>query len=384
MMPGGAFLIQGDGTLVEMGESPYDTEALLQRLLADYPNLLAGNQITPQDPRRWLLLCREKPVPGEEDGAGRWSLDHLFVDQDGTPTLVEVKRASDTRTRREVVAQMLDYAANAVVYWRPGELADDFASQCEQRGKSPDEMLAQLLGDAADSGDFWQRVETNLRAGRIRMLFVADQIPPELQRIVEFLNEQMDPAEVLAVEIRQYVGGNQKALFPRVIGKTTEATQRKQSGARQERQWDEASFMAELEERNGPQAVGVARRVIEWARKRGLRLWWGTGQRSGSCFPFAGPLGAGHHTIALWTYGRVETQFQWMRHQPPFDSETRRAELLARLNALADVHLPKEAIELRPPFDMAALYDPAALEQFIAVLDWVVDEIEAWAAAQEG
>jgi 5-methylthioribose kinase len=30
---------------------------------------------------------------------------------------VEVKRSSDTRIRREVVGQMLDYAANAVVYW---------------------------------------------------------------------------------------------------------------------------------------------------------------------------------------------------------------------------------------------------------------------------
>ena len=31
--------------------------------------------------------------------------------------LVECKRASDTRTRREVVAQMLDYAANGTQYW---------------------------------------------------------------------------------------------------------------------------------------------------------------------------------------------------------------------------------------------------------------------------
>jgi hypothetical protein len=31
------------------------------------------------------------------------------------PTLLEVKRSSDTRIRREVVGQMLDYAANGVV-----------------------------------------------------------------------------------------------------------------------------------------------------------------------------------------------------------------------------------------------------------------------------
>jgi hypothetical protein len=44
------------------------------------------------------------------------------------------------------------------------------------------------------------------------------------------LNTQMDPAEVLAVEIKQYVGGKLKTLVPRVMGQTVEAQQKK-SGA---------------------------------------------------------------------------------------------------------------------------------------------------------
>jgi hypothetical protein len=67
----GIFLIQDGGGLVEMRESPYDSEALLQRLLAEYPNLLAGDQINAASPRQWLLVTREMAVPGEEDGAGR-------------------------------------------------------------------------------------------------------------------------------------------------------------------------------------------------------------------------------------------------------------------------------------------------------------------------
>jgi hypothetical protein len=43
-------------------------------------------------------------------------------------------------------------------------------------------------------------------------VFVADEIPVELRRIVEFINGQMDPAELLAVEIKQYVGGDSKVL----------------------------------------------------------------------------------------------------------------------------------------------------------------------------
>ncbi|HJZ04312.1 MAG TPA: hypothetical protein VJ327_00425, partial [Patescibacteria group bacterium] len=100
-----------------MTEQEYDSEDLLQELLAKYPNLMAGEQIDSESPRRWLLVSREISLPSQEDVAGRWSVDHLFLDQDAIPTLVEVKRSSDTRIRREVVGQMLDYAANAVVYW---------------------------------------------------------------------------------------------------------------------------------------------------------------------------------------------------------------------------------------------------------------------------
>jgi hypothetical protein len=69
-----------------------------------------------EQPRRWLPISREVGIPIREDGADSLSLDHLFLDQDAVPTLVEVKRSSDTRIRREVVGQMLDDAAHAVAY----------------------------------------------------------------------------------------------------------------------------------------------------------------------------------------------------------------------------------------------------------------------------
>ncbi len=69
-MPGGIYLIQGDGSLVEMAESAYDSEDLLQGLLADYPSLLAGDQVGGEEARRWLLISREVPVASEVEGSG--------------------------------------------------------------------------------------------------------------------------------------------------------------------------------------------------------------------------------------------------------------------------------------------------------------------------
>ncbi|MFJ6899548.1 hypothetical protein [Streptomyces hokutonensis] len=70
-------------------------------------------------PLRLVLASRATGAPTSTDSAPAYWLDHLFADADadGVPTLVEVKRATDTRIRREVVGQMLDYAANAARYW---------------------------------------------------------------------------------------------------------------------------------------------------------------------------------------------------------------------------------------------------------------------------
>jgi hypothetical protein len=81
-----------------MAEQPYATEDVLQKLLADYPELLASDARS-GEPRRWLLISRELGLAADDGGGSRWSVDHLFVDQDGVPTLVEVKRSSDTQSR---------------------------------------------------------------------------------------------------------------------------------------------------------------------------------------------------------------------------------------------------------------------------------------------
>ena len=107
-------------------------------------------------PRRWLLVAREAGVPMREEGGDQLSLDHLFLDQDAVPTLVEVKRSSDTRIRREVVGQMLDYAANAVAYWTEASLRARFEARCEAEGKDPGQAVAEFLqmgGEKAGDAD---------------------------------------------------------------------------------------------------------------------------------------------------------------------------------------------------------------------------------------
>lgn len=121
-------------------------------------------------------------MPGDSEESGRWSLDHLFLDQDGIPTFVECKRSTDTRIRREVVGQMLDYAANGLEYWSLVKIRQAAAETAHRRHTSLDTELAALLGTAPEFVDpeaFWSQVEENLRSRRVRLVFVADSTPPQ-------------------------------------------------------------------------------------------------------------------------------------------------------------------------------------------------------------
>jgi hypothetical protein len=118
-MPNDSIYLMSGERLIEMRNEPYESEDLLQELLAKHPGLAGWKPDERRRARRWLLVRRELGVPGAEGEGGRFSLDHLFIDQDGIPTLVEVKRSTNTRLRREVVGQMLDYAANGSKYWPP-------------------------------------------------------------------------------------------------------------------------------------------------------------------------------------------------------------------------------------------------------------------------
>lgn len=203
------------------------------------------------------------------------------------------------------------------------------------------------------------------------MIFVSDEIPTELRCIVEFLNQQMDPAEVLAVEVKQYVSQNSdfKTLVPRVIGQMVEA-----GPPRKGRTWDETSFFQELES-EAPQAVGPARAIFKWATSETSRIVWGKGKQYGTFSSTLDHKGAEHRPIQVWTGDYLYVQFGDMRSKPPFDDELKRTQVLRRLNEIPGVAIPDEATTKYPTFPLSALRDEAALRQFLGVLDRFVQKV---------
>jgi hypothetical protein len=379
-MGGGIYLIQDDDRLVELMEQPYDSEDQLQELLETYPNLLAGDEIDRGTARRWLLISRDVTIPAEEDAGGRWSVDHLFLDQEAIPTLVEIKRSQSAETRQKIMGQMLDYAANVGIYWPMEAIIAHFEANCREQGRDPEQVFEAFLGSEANEERFWQTVKTNIQARRIRLIFVADEIPPALRRMVEFLNEQTDPIEVWALEIKQYVSeAGLKTLVPRLIGQTTEAQQRKLSTTGERRRWDETSFFDELETRWGRDEAEMARIIYQWIMQHQseVDIQWGTGDIYGGFAAIIHPKGRKFHKLfTVDISGRLEISSHHYGHQPPFDTPQQWIELRNQLSSIG-LSLPVDRTEFRTPsLSLSSLQDESTLQQVLNTFDWVVSQID--------
>jgi len=192
-------------------------EKTLEELIEHNPEIVA------EEDGELLLVRRQKGIPDTEGGSKRWALDLLFVTREAVPVLIEVKQASNSELRRQVVGQLLDYAANGTAHWPPGEIQRVFEAKYDNSEGESDTVLERFL-DGGNPEAFWQRVDENLAAGKVRLVVAADAIPAELARIVEFLNDQMRPAEVRAVELRWFESKEgRRTLVPRIVGLTERA-----------------------------------------------------------------------------------------------------------------------------------------------------------------
>ena len=369
-MAGKIYVIRDSGELTELMPSQYTDENFFQDLIEKYPDILAGDQITPDNPRKWVFISREMGVPAEQDGSAQWFLDHLFIDQDAVPTFVEVKRSTDTRIRREVVGQMLDYAANAIQYWSIEQIQEAYIHNTSETNS------LECLGIEPDKVDaYWQNVYLNLRAGKVRFIFVADSIPSQLQVIIEFLNRQMIDTEVLGLEIKQFLSTEGlRTLVPRLIGRTASAVQTKRG---ESRKWDEDSFITQTAELGGDDNADLCRKLLRAFESLGCYIWWGEGKDHGSFIPIY--IGKQRHqlcSIYNW-YKRtlVEIYFQYIKE--PFATSEYRRNLKNALERIPGVIIPIDRIKKRPNFDLNLLMDEKSLSLFVDTMRSYVEDIKA-------
>lgn len=250
-----------DGQAQQMTEHYYEKEDDLQRLVADNPHLLIGK--TNSESELLMLVGREFEIRDCADSSNSYFLDALFLDQSGVPVLVEVKRSSDTRIRREVIGQMMDYASRTK-FWNISDIQDGF------RENVPTSLL-----DSFDTDDYWQRVISNLKAEHVHLIFVADAIPESLKTIIEFLDRNMPSIEVYGVEIKRYKTNNISMLTSTFVGGSFPKPKPVSRGIG----WDHDSFKKYLNNNGLVDSANAYDDFRRYADDLGLTIQFGRGAK---------------------------------------------------------------------------------------------------------
>lgn len=339
------YIIQNNGNSIPLKRIRcQDEERELQSLLENNNGLLVGDQINPEDPRRWLLLKREMPVPSPSTGSDRWSIDFFFVDQDAVPTFVECKRYYDTRSRREIVGQMLEYAANGQHYWTVDSLREITEESARKNNQEVDDLLYELTGDETMiSDDFFQNILENLKEGQIRLIFFLEESPYELRSIVDYLNKQMERSEVLLVEAKQYTDGKVKLVVPQLFGYTEQARMIKKtvtvqkSQSEKRRKWNEETYFVDARENHklNDNEIAALKKLYDYARNKADNIGWGTGLNRGSFSPKFSHISV-KSLFTVFANGELRFNFHWLVNE----HERKYADFLKKkINSIPDITL---------------------------------------------
>ncbi|MPZ24468.1 MAG: hypothetical protein GEU28_13255 [Dehalococcoidia bacterium] len=198
------------------GDAVSYLEGWLQRLVQRHPGLLPIEEVEPAY-TPVVPVCMELPT-------ARGLIDNFFVTPTGNLVFAECKLWRNPEMRRQVVAQVMDYAQSLT--------ALNYAAleEAVRRGVLPDgsrptgSLYDRVARDAQlDEAGFIDAVSRNLRLGRGLFFIVGDGIREETEMLVDHLQGHAGIHFALALtELALYrlPGGNQLLVQPRLIART--------------------------------------------------------------------------------------------------------------------------------------------------------------------
>lgn len=210
-----------DGTAAPLHRIEFDDDSYnedwIQMQLFEHPELIPFEELEPAF-KGSVVVAREV-----ESGAG--PMDILCVNADGLITIVETKLWRNPQSRREVVSQLIDYAAALAKKGYEGLTS----AVRDATGAAGDLLIEGLRrsGQKVEPQRFHDAVSRNLKRGRFLLLAIGDGIQEGVETMADFLQGQPHLGFALRlVEMALFRIDRDKddVLFvqPRIVARTRE------------------------------------------------------------------------------------------------------------------------------------------------------------------
>ena len=194
-----------------MVSAGYSREAELQELLQT-----GSSELVPADPS----LDEQHVVYARELFTAAGPIDLVGIGSSGSVTIMECKLARNRQIKREVVGQVLDYAASL---WQM-DVASVAAAFRTSAGHDPFDALREKFeadGPAFDEEQCRVEVGRRLLDGDFRLLVAVDEIDADLRRIIQYVNRRGGLGrglKLVALEFPRFEIGSVQVLVPESYG----------------------------------------------------------------------------------------------------------------------------------------------------------------------
>lgn len=168
--------LQEDGSVVQVNEAGLSAESQIENAIESAPELL-GTKV--------LIIGRQVSVPNR--GIGRGLLDLLALNAEGRLVVIKNKR---DRTPRDVVAQVVDYAAwaNTTTLSEIEELYDAYALNALGDGASSlVDAYQEHFEMEGSTDDIQEHLAIGIEQKHPRMVVVASRLDDSTERMLDFL-----------------------------------------------------------------------------------------------------------------------------------------------------------------------------------------------------
>lgn len=352
----------------------FANEEELRMFLLESPDLFPVDELgQPGMP----LLCI-----GREVYVSSGSEDLLLIDRNGLLTVVETKLGRNPQARREVVGQILEYAAK-MAEWEPKDVERQAQEFYKSEYAPPDyrnlsliDAMKKFLGDQDFAyEEFLEDVAENIEAGRFRLVIAVDEPPDSLKRTVEFVNRFSERFEILLFQLRRFRDESQDIFIPALFGQVPPIVKPRKP---RPVPWDEERFLEDLRANADHETVEYTKRVYsqfkEWNPEElpTDKDLWGTGATYGT-YNLVLQLPTGRLSVAQITSdGALVINFGNMfKRNIPKHAIGR---LQSALNAVDGVQLPPELENKYPSLPRTVLKDSARRDAILAALHAFIQE----------
>ena len=195
-------------------------ENWLQQLIFSEPDLLPLDKIEAGS-GKLIPICRELSIPKP---GGNVFLDILGITSTGRPVLIECKLWRNPQARREVIAQILEYAA-LLRRWSYADLTARVKARTSWGGDNPIYAQAAASGSPLGEVEFTDSLARNLRNGDFHLVIAGDGIREDMLTIAEHIGDK--GTQLALVEFQRWTNAEgHQLIIPHIPFKTEVVRQR--------------------------------------------------------------------------------------------------------------------------------------------------------------